>query len=760
MECNKDEATRAKEIAERKFNAKDISGAKKFALKAQNLYPTLEGISQLLATLDVYASAENIIVGEADWYGILGVSPSADDDAIRKQFRKLALILHPDKNNSVGADGAFKLISEAWNLLSDKSQRLTYDQKRFPRPPQPKAPSPTTTGSSVPNGYNGSYTFTNNVVPSSGKSHKASPRAASTPPGASRISKTTFWTSCHHCKMQYEYLRVYLNHKLLCPNCSGSFFAIEMGGLAPNSSRSSTSWSSQQSQNLKQHVGDKKTHAPGQNMNTGPNVGSAGVAGNDPYNQTNFQWAPSSTTGGVGGVNSSAASAAQAANQQVYQKRKREQEGMMKQSAFMKTSSGLPDAFANTGPNNSSKKTRVDDIRRHDYGVSVANQVGAGNSDTGFRQGSFETQRADDLLFSHKRNSVRELSQLETRNILMEKAKIEIRKQLNKLNAGSKAKMAEKGNKKQNEKDTAGANNGTRDQPKLNVPDGVKKEIAAKKSSSNTPADGSDSAHEPMNIDVPDPDFHDFDQDRTERSFGANQVWAAYDDDDGMPRYYAMIHNVISWNPFKMRISWLNSKTNTELGPIDWIGSGFLKTCGEFRIGKHENNRKLNSFSHQVSWSKGTRGVIRIYPKKGDVWALYRNWSPDWDQNTSDEVMHKYDMVEVLDDYSEDQGVSVTPLVKVAGFKTVFHQHLDPAAVKKIPREEMFRLSHQVPSYLFMGHEAQNVPKGCRELDPAATPLELLQVIANTNEEGMLQTGNRALTAETKDEKVADNEEK
>ncbi|KAJ0972571.1 hypothetical protein J5N97_020530 [Dioscorea zingiberensis] len=42
MECNRDEALRAKEIAERKFSANDLMGAKKFALKAQNLFPALE----------------------------------------------------------------------------------------------------------------------------------------------------------------------------------------------------------------------------------------------------------------------------------------------------------------------------------------------------------------------------------------------------------------------------------------------------------------------------------------------------------------------------------------------------------------------------------------------------------------------------------------------------------------------------------------------------------------------------------------------
>ncbi|KAJ8568069.1 hypothetical protein K7X08_020791 [Anisodus acutangulus] len=41
---------------------------------------------------------------------------------------------------------------------------------------------------------------------------------------------------------------------------------------------------------------------------------------------------------------------------------------------------------------------------------------------------------------------------------------------------------------------------------------------------------------------VPDPDFHNVDKDRTERSFDDIQVWASYDDDDGMPRYYVMNH--------------------------------------------------------------------------------------------------------------------------------------------------------------------------------------------------------------------------
>lgn len=129
MECNRDEAARSKEIAERKLIEKDFAGAKKFAMKAHNLYPRMDGIFQLLATIDVYVFSGNKINGEADWYEVLGVNPVDSEDTIRKQYRKLVLMLHPDKNKAQGADGAFILVSQAWDVLSDKTRRLAYDKK-------------------------------------------------------------------------------------------------------------------------------------------------------------------------------------------------------------------------------------------------------------------------------------------------------------------------------------------------------------------------------------------------------------------------------------------------------------------------------------------------------------------------------------------------------------------------------------------------------------------------------------------------------
>ncbi|GKF82582.1 DnaJ domain-containing protein, partial [Tanacetum coccineum] len=42
--------------------------------------------------------------------------------------------------------------------------------------------------------------------------------------------------------------------------------------------------------------------------------------------------------------------------------------------------------------------------------------------------------------------------------------------------------------------------------------------------------------------DIPDPDFHDFDIERSEKCFKEGQLWAAYDDRDGMPQNYAIVH--------------------------------------------------------------------------------------------------------------------------------------------------------------------------------------------------------------------------
>jgi len=63
-----------------------------------------------------------------DYYGILGVTKTADDSELKKAYRKLALKYHPDKNKDPNATEKFKEISEAYEVLTDKNKREIYDR--------------------------------------------------------------------------------------------------------------------------------------------------------------------------------------------------------------------------------------------------------------------------------------------------------------------------------------------------------------------------------------------------------------------------------------------------------------------------------------------------------------------------------------------------------------------------------------------------------------------------------------------------------
>lgn len=63
-----------------------------------------------------------------DLYAILGVPKTADEDTIKKAYRKLAVKFHPDKSPGKASETKFKEINGAYDVLGDSKKRAAYDE--------------------------------------------------------------------------------------------------------------------------------------------------------------------------------------------------------------------------------------------------------------------------------------------------------------------------------------------------------------------------------------------------------------------------------------------------------------------------------------------------------------------------------------------------------------------------------------------------------------------------------------------------------
>jgi len=69
-------------------------------------------------------------MAKEDYYKLLGVERNASDADIKKSYRSMAMKFHPDRNkdNPEAAEAKFKLVKEAYEVLSDPKKRSAYDQ--------------------------------------------------------------------------------------------------------------------------------------------------------------------------------------------------------------------------------------------------------------------------------------------------------------------------------------------------------------------------------------------------------------------------------------------------------------------------------------------------------------------------------------------------------------------------------------------------------------------------------------------------------
>ncbi|KMT11393.1 hypothetical protein BVRB_5g107220 [Beta vulgaris subsp. vulgaris] len=227
---------------------------------------------------------------------------------------------------------------------------------------------------------------------------------------------------------------------------------------------------------------------------------------------------------------------------------------------------------------------------------------------------------------------------------------------------------------------------------------------------------------------VEDSDFYDFDEDRVEKSFRKGQVWAIYDDDDGMPRHYVLIDEVVSLNPFEVRMSWLDLQNDGDERLACWEKMGFHISCGTFMVARKDTTNLLNIFSHVVGCERAARKLYRIYPTKGSIWALYNETALDGEgRDCLSSNKRCYDVVIFLTSYSEVHGLSMAYLEKVDGYRAVFkRREIGFHAIRLLHKDDFRLFSHQIPARKLSGEEAPHLSGDCWELDPASLPSDLL----------------------------------
>ncbi|KAI3876324.1 hypothetical protein MKX03_032922, partial [Papaver bracteatum] len=222
---------------------------------------------------------------------------------------------------------------------------------------------------------------------------------------------------------------------------------------------------------------------------------------------------------------------------------------------------------------------------------------------------------------------------------------------------------------------------------------------------------------EPRIFEVPDPEFYDFDKDRSEECLAADQVWAIRDSLDAMPRLYALIRAI--YTPFEVKIVW-----------FDFVPADQNDTDYEFEHGYTDTLESICTFSHRVVCEKEGRIIYKIYPRKGEIWAL---WNISWNSDSENQRENEYEFVEVLSDYSEDMGIMVSYLVKIKGFVCMFKPVTinDGMGIIQIPSDEILRFLHMVPSFRMTGSEREDVPEGYFELDPASLPTSIFEEVTD-----------------------------
>jgi curved DNA-binding protein CbpA len=709
MECNKDEAVRAKALAERKMLDKDFVTAKRFISKAQKLCKEVDDtdISKMLSVCDVHCAAATKVNDEIDWYGILQVPVGAEDAVIKKQYRKLALLLHPDKNKFGGAEAAFKLVGEANMTLTDKSKRVVYDMKRSAfrggpvRPPHTRknaAARPSSTPVNLYNMHHHHY------------QQQQQQQQASNP----AETEARFWTICPSCGMRYQYYRSILKKALRCQTCLKPFVAHEVKEQAIPSAENHRSAGVWKNAGAPQNFPGPQTNVTGQNAWST----TSGVHANVSSRRAGVN-VKRETDGNTGGLKNKMKSDQATRNHSKAKssaglKRGRRAVIESSESSMSETSSDSEEEILKNGTASNSAGPGQQTRRSSRQKQEVKYNEDSDDEDVEDDDNNGVDYFVDSPVLKRLRKSVFHGDHSNT----------DISDQIgptNGVNDCSNTEDKGKGGASCGDKTSNGIEQMRRGTMHA-VENNDGKEKAFDSVSDNGPllnnADARDNQY------YTDPEFFDFDQLRGVNQFRANQIWAVYDDQDCMPRFYARITKVKTTPKFMLHFVWLEFDPTNKVERA-WSNGSLPVACGCFRHGQSETAKETTMFSRTISFEKSnTRNTYEIYPKKGEVWALFKGWDIGWCSDADNHKNYQYEVVQVLSDLTTGTSIIVMPLVKIKGYVSLFMQSIE-AAPYVISQGETLRFSHCVPHHLMSGTEKEGIPEGSLELDPAALPLNL-----------------------------------
>ncbi|EOY01128.1 Uncharacterized protein TCM_011070 [Theobroma cacao] len=126
-------AEKAKVAAEEYFKLGNIDRAIQQGFAALDLNPELRIVQKYVAAYLIHKFGSMLkLCKEMNMddtkvlYSILFIEDCSSVDAatIKKHYKEVVLLVHPDKNDSVAAEGAFKIVHQTWEiLLSDHNKR-------------------------------------------------------------------------------------------------------------------------------------------------------------------------------------------------------------------------------------------------------------------------------------------------------------------------------------------------------------------------------------------------------------------------------------------------------------------------------------------------------------------------------------------------------------------------------------------------------------------------------------------------------------